>query len=484
MTSASRWSLVLAAAVLVACAEPATRTRTPENAPLAESSSAPSALPTPPASASASASTSVASTNGFVWIHDDPTAAFVRARAEQKLVFVDLWAAWCHTCLSMREFVLTPAKLPGAGARFVFLSIDGELEKNAEFLRRFPTSGWPTFYVLSPDGPKVRGRWLGAASPAQLARFFVDAERAVALEREGASAGDELTALVEAADVLAAAGRHAEAAQAYGAVLARAPSDWSRTPDVRVARASALLRAGDAGACVDMALAAPPAAPRSPISVSDLAASTLDCAEKLPESDARRRRARERAEAELAGLCEAGAAELTPDDRGDACGNLIGAREALGDAAGARRAAETRLAVLEDAARGLPDDVALMYDPARSETLVWLGRGEEALALLAARGRALPDNYNPPYHFARVALKLGRWEIGLAAVERALRLAYGPRRANVYGIKADLLLGAHRKSEAVAALEAELALLDGLPDGQKRPDAERTTRERLAKLRP
>jgi tetratricopeptide (TPR) repeat protein len=230
-----------------------------------------------------------------------------------------------------------------------------------------------------------------------------------------------------------------------------------------------------------MALAAS-AAPLAPVSASDEAAATLECAEKLAPADARRRRAEERAGATLAGLCETGAAALTPDDRADACGNLVDARRSLGDAAGARRAAEKRLAVLEAAVRGLPDDVALIYDPALSDTLVSLGRGEEALALLAARARALPANYNPPYHLARIAAKLGRTELGLAAVDRALALAYGPRRANAYVIKAELLLGAGRRTEAVAVLEAELAFLTALPEGQKRPEAERRTRERLAAL--
>jgi tetratricopeptide (TPR) repeat protein len=173
---------------------------------------------------------------------------------------------------------------------------------------------------------------------------------------------------------------------------------------------------------------------------------------------------------------------MTPDDRGDACGNLISAREALGDAAGAKRAAEMRLALLEDAARGMPDDVATIYDPARSETLLTLGRGEEALALLEGRERALPDSYNPPHYLARVALKLHRWELGLAAIERALGLSRGPRRANLYAVKADLLLLAGKRAEAKVALEAELEVLTGLPPGQKRPEAERGAREKLTEL--
>jgi thioredoxin-like negative regulator of GroEL len=428
---------------------------------------------TAPKAGSATSSSPRAANAGIKWFKDDPEAAFARARSEQKLVVVDLWAAWCHTCLSMKEFVLTDAKLPGVAARFVFLSLDTELEKNADFLRRFPTSGWPTFYVLEPAGPSVRGRWLGAASPGQFARFLADAEHA--------GTPSVATALLASAGELAAERRYAEAARTYREALERAPGDWERAPDVRVALASALLHANDPGACVDLALAVPEGV-RSPISVSDFAASTLDCAERLPPEDARRRKAEERAAAELRPWCEQGGSELTPDDRGDACGNLMAAREALGDSRGARNAAEIRLAVLEDAARGMPDDVALIYDPARLETLLALGRGDEALRLVEAREVALPQNYNPPYYVARVALKLGRWERGLQAADRALALAYGPRRANVYALKADLLLGAGRPLEAVAAVKAQIATLAALPEGQKRPEAERQARERLAKL--
>lgn len=428
-----------------------------------------------------------APTAAIEWFRDDPDAAFARARRDQKLVVVDLWAAWCHTCLSMREFVLASSKLPGVSTRYVFLAIDTELEKNAAFLQRFPTSGWPTFYVLSPAGPSVRGRWLGAASPGQFARFLADSERAVpsgaaSSATRGTSPDDALSALLATAGELAAQGRYADAARDYRTALERAPATWPRAADVRVALASALLRAGDASGCVNLALSAPPLDARAPISASDFAASTLTCAERLPESDPRREDARERAADDLSLLCERDDFELTPDDRGDACGNLMEACAALADGSCVRRAAETRLSVLENASRGMPDEVALIYDAARSETLVALGRAPEALALLRARAAALPDNYNPPYAIARVALKLGRYEEGLQAAERALALAYGPRRANIYGLEADLRLAAGQKAEAVAALKAQIATLAALPEGQKRAEAERVARERLAKL--
>lgn len=418
--------------------------------------------------------------HGIAWFRDAPAAAFERAHQERKPVVVDLWAPWCHTCLSMQEYVLTAEKLPGMSDRFVFLAIDTERAENAELLNQLTLSAWPTFYVLSADG-SVRGRWVGGAAPGQFARFLADGLRAEELARlPASSAQDPLVELV-AADELAAAGRFAEAAEKYGAVLVRAKSDWPRRSDALVARAMALKKAKLAPACVELAFGERPDAAH-PVSSADFAATLLDCADQLPRDDPRVRKTRRAVTELLEPLCTTGHAELTPDDRGDACGTLIQAREVLADGAGARRAAVTRLSVLEAAATGVPDEIALMYDFARSETLVKLGRGREALDLLSARERALPQNYNPPHYLARVHRALKEWNAGLLAIDRALLLAYGPRKAGLYGIKAELLLGSGRKDDAVRVLTEQLALYRSLPDGQRRPDAEAKVLAELARL--
>ena len=173
---------------------------------------------------------------------------------------------------------------------------------------------------------------------------------------------------------------------------------------------------------------------------------------------------------------------LTPDDRSDACAMLRDARAALGDRAGERRAAQQRLTILEQASQGLPDDVALTYDWARAEALIALGRGEQALPFLEARERALPGDYNPPHYLARVYNALGKWELGLAALERALGKAYGPRKASMLGLKADLLLGQGKKDAAAEALREQLALYRALPPGQRQERGERRAEQRLATL--
>ena len=208
----------------------------------------------------------------------------------------------------------------------------------------------------------------------------------------------------------------------------------------------------------------------------------LSCADELEPRDARVKRLRTLAAARLTPACEGTSFTLTPDDRSDACAMLRDARAALGDRAGERRAAEQRLTLLEQASQGLPDDVALTYDWARAEALIALGRGEQALPFLEARERALPGDYNPPHYLARVYNALGKWELGLAALERALGKAYGPRKASMLGLKADLLLGQGKKDAAAEALREQLALYRALPPGQRQERGERRAEQRLATL--
>src|SRR5690349_19631534 len=109
-------ALGLIVAALAGCAEQkapsATASGTPEIATSGSAGSAASGAP--PASAALAerggASAGAARTiqrNGLVWYEDAPDAAFAAARAAGRRVVIDLWAPWCHTCLSMQNFVLT-----------------------------------------------------------------------------------------------------------------------------------------------------------------------------------------------------------------------------------------------------------------------------------------------------------------------------------------------------------------------------------------
>ena len=51
------------------------------------------------------------SASGIRWVEDDWPAARAQAKRDKKLVAVDVWATWCHTCLSMKNYVLTEPEL-------------------------------------------------------------------------------------------------------------------------------------------------------------------------------------------------------------------------------------------------------------------------------------------------------------------------------------------------------------------------------------
>jgi thiol-disulfide isomerase/thioredoxin len=420
--------------------------------------------------------------HGIAWFEDAPAAAQALAEREHKPLVVDLWAPWCHTCLSMKNFVLTREKLgPELAAGFVFLSLNTERAENASVLEKLPVEAWPTFYVADGRDLAARGRWVGAAAPAQFADFMRDGQRAYEAARAGTGHADDAFAWLLRGDALARAHSYPEAAQAYGEALLRGGNAWPRRADALVSQITALSKVPDPSACVDLALARMNDTGSS-VSAADFAVYALSCADELEAKDPRVKKVRALAAARLTPACEATHFTLTPDDRSDACAMLREARAALGDRAGEQRAARTRLTILEQAGQGLPDEVALTYDWARAESLISLGRAEEALSFLEARERALPGDYNPPHYLARVYNALGRWELGLQAIERALGKAYGPRKASMLGLKADLLLGQGKQEEATQAVRAQLALYRTLPTGQRQERGEKRAEQRLATL--
>src|ERR1700748_2783190 len=112
-----------------------------------------------PAAAAHHASSAVPP-SGIVFIEDDYRGALAKAGAGEKPLFLDSWATWCHSCLSMRSFVFPDAGLRPARDSVVWLSVETEAEKNREVVEKFPADGLPTFLMIDPGTEEVIGRWL------------------------------------------------------------------------------------------------------------------------------------------------------------------------------------------------------------------------------------------------------------------------------------------------------------------------------------
>src|ERR1043165_2732677 len=76
----------------------------------------------------------------------------------------------------MRAFVFTDKALERYAGRFVWLSVDTENAKNADFLKKYPINVWPTLLVIDPAKERVSLRYAGGATVGQLSKLLDQAQ--------------------------------------------------------------------------------------------------------------------------------------------------------------------------------------------------------------------------------------------------------------------------------------------------------------------
>ena len=420
--------------------------------------------------------------SGIVFIEDDYRGALAKAKAGKKPLFLDSWATWCHSCLSMRAFVFPDAGLRAAKDAVVWLSVETESEKNREVLEKFPADGLPTFLLIDPDTQQVIGRWLGSSSVNEMRRFVLDTTAAWQNARKGGKVSD--AAQAEMRGHAAQQKRdYATAATEYRQALTLTPKGDPARPQrvgLLVATLGRLKTPQALEECVKLATVELPHAPATPTG-ADLAASAAECghaAGNAPGAKALLSTALARMDS-LAGDKKAA---LSADDRSDLYANLADLLDGLKRHDEAVAAMRQRAAVLESAAARAPDvATAATFDGERTETYEYLGELEKAEKLLAAREKEMPGDYNPPARLARVLLEEKRAPEAEAAVNRALALMpQGPRKLSILGLKARIL-EAQGKDKA-PVLREQLALIRSLPATQRNPETEQKIEAELKAL--
>ncbi len=393
------------------------------------------------------------------WKHDDFAGALAEAKRTNKPLFVDAWAPWCHSCLSLQAYVLSSPTLTPLARDFVWLSIDTEKEQNAEWVTRFPHQALPTLWIIDPTTEKPILKWMGGATAEEL-RALLD------VSRRGAN-GDAMDASVAfvQGNRAAAADDVATAEKSYRAALAAAKKDHPHRPRIVEALVGLLVIEKDHAACAEVAAA----------NVADLPPSTsratstamgLSCAREAKD------RAKEDQLLAIA-LADVNASDgrVLADDRSALFEEIIETKKERGDEAGAKETGSAWARFLEaEAAKAKTPAERVVFDAHRLSAYLAIGEPVRAITMLEASERDFPNDYNPPARLARAYLSLKKLDEADAAADRAIARVYGPRAMRVYEVKADVAKAKGDKAKERAALEEALArsAKGALTSGQKR----------------
>jgi tetratricopeptide (TPR) repeat protein len=373
----------------------------------------------------------------------------------------------------MRAFVFTDKALERYAGRFVWLAVDTENSTNAEFLKKYPISVWPTLLIVDPKKEQVALRYPGGATVPQLEKLLSDGERAA---RGAKSKADEALAR---ADGLANEGKHADAAKAYEEAIAAAPKNWSRLGRAAESLTFELQQSKQPEPCAARALELYPRV-KGTYSAFNVAANGLSCASEKPEANRAAFDALEKASRET---LENPKIPLSGDDKSGLYQTLIDARTAVKDEEGARRLREQWAAFLEgEAKKAKTPEQRASFDSHRVAAYIDLKEPQRAIPMLEQSERDLPNDYNPPARLGLVYRTMGKYDDALASYDRALKKAYGPRKIGILRGKSDTYALKGDKDAAKRTLEEAIRYAESLPEGQRSDAAIAALKKKLETL--
>jgi tetratricopeptide (TPR) repeat protein len=406
----------------------------------------------PSAAPAASAAPAPLAPEKIAYIEDNYGRALAEARAKKRPIFVDTWAAWCHSCVSMREYVLHDPALEKLASSYVWLSIDTERSENAEFLTKFPIKELPTLWVIDAETETASLKWLGAATATELADLLGEAA--------SGGSGEAAAALLKG-NQASAANKTDDAIRAYRAALAAAPKDWPRRGHVVEALAARLSETKREPECVEL-VKAEIAGLAVGTSLSNALVSGITCSFKLEKGTSGRAELRRFLDRALQ-LAREGKG-LLADDRSSLFEHAVAGLRAEAERDLALRVAREWATFLEEEAKRATTPAArAVFDSHRLGAYLELGEPQRAIPMLTESEKDLPQDYNPPARLARAHFALRQIPQALAAVERALAKAYGPRKLRIYELKADILLSKGDRAGGRAALGDAIAYARTIP---------------------
>jgi thiol-disulfide isomerase/thioredoxin len=117
---------------------------------------------------------------GIKFEHGTFVEALAKAKAENKLLFVDFYTSWCGPCKKMSKTIF-PQEEVGTffNKNFVSLKIDAEKGEGPEIAKKFEVKSYPTMVFINTDGTEAK-RMVGAAPDGS---FLIDFAKQVTGEK-------------------------------------------------------------------------------------------------------------------------------------------------------------------------------------------------------------------------------------------------------------------------------------------------------------
>ncbi len=97
--------------------------------------------------------------------------AIEKAQAENKPIFLDIYATWCRPCKMLKKRTFSDKAVGDYyNANFINIAVDGETTEGSELASKYSIDGYPTLLILDKNGKQLT-KQVGFVEPYILINF-------------------------------------------------------------------------------------------------------------------------------------------------------------------------------------------------------------------------------------------------------------------------------------------------------------------------